>query len=504
VARGDFRQRVIFELVDKASKGVKKIGKGLKGLATSTKVLKGVGIAAAIATAGIIKMNKVLRATAAAAGIQETAVRKLNIALARTGSVEKYSEALQAQASRLQELGQAGDEALIASQSLLAEMGVAPRRLEAATEAAVNLSAALGISLESATRNVARTTSGLAGELGELIPELREMQAAGTLAGQGIEFLLEKYSGAAAGQIDTFTAAVNRQKSAMGDLSEVLGAGQTDAGVVSAMDDFTQAVQKSGEALKDSALNEFFSATTESTINAKTALLEFVTEAASAIGVLRSESEVIEEQAEEWLKLREATEKNRAEAKLVAEGEKIVAAAIKEVSQRLAEQADNWNALFGDTQEFNEAVKALGVTLDSELNEALERNADLLETADNRLRQGLITREDYNRITQAISDSERELNVELSNSDLALDNVTTGYQAATQAAHGFTSATQRATAASSRFQAVAGSAGRQIGTASDLGVTFRSGPDRFSQGRQGYISGNRFVFRGGSRLIQEP
>lgn len=504
MARGDFRQRVIFELVDKASKGVKKIGKGLKGLATSTKVLKGVGIAAAIATAGIIKMNKVLRATAAAAGIQETAVRKLNIALARTGSVEKYSEALQAQASRLQELGQAGDEALIASQSLLAEMGVAPRRLEAATEAAVNLSAALGISLESATRNVARTTSGLAGELGELIPELREMQAAGTLAGQGIEFLLEKYSGAAAGQIDTFTAAVNRQKSAMGDLSEVLGAGQTDAGVVSAMDDFTQAVQKSGEALKDSALNEFFSATTESTINAKTALLEFVTEAASAIGVLRSESEVIEEQAEEWLKLREATEKNRAEAKLVAEGEKIVAAAIKEVSQRLAEQADNWNALFGDTQEFNEAVKALGVTLDSELNEALERNADLLETADNRLRQGLITREDYNRITQAISDSERELNVELSNSDLALDNVTTGYQAATQAAHGFTSATQRATAASSRFQAVAGSAGRQIGTASDLGVTFRSGPDRFSQGRQGYISGNRFVFRGGSRLIQEP
>jgi len=495
---------VIFELVDKASKGVKKIGKGLKGLATSTKVLKGVGIAAAIATAGIIKMNKVLRATAAAAGIQETAVRKLNIALARTGSVEKYSEALQAQASRLQELGQAGDEALIASQSLLAEMGVAPRRLEAATEAAVNLSAALGISLESATRNVARTTSGLAGELGELIPELREMQAAGTLAGQGIEFLLEKYSGAAAGQIDTFTAAVNRQKSAMGDLSEVLGAGQTDAGVVSAMDDFTQAVQKSGEALKDSALNEFFSATTESTINAKTALLEFVREAASAIGVLRSESEVIEEQAEEWLKLREATEKNRAEAKLVAEGEKIVAAAIKEVSQRLAEQADNWNALFGDTQEFNEAVKALGVTLDSELNEALERNADLLETADNRLRQGLITREDYNRITQAISDSERELNVELSNSDLALDNVTTGYQAATQAAHGFTSATQRATAASSRFQAVAGSAGRQIGTASDLGVTFRSGPDRFSQGRQGYISGNRFVFRGGSRLIQEP
>ena len=504
MARGDFRQRVIFELVDKASKGVKKIGKGLKGLATSTKVLKGVGIAAAIATAGIIKMNKVLRATAAAAGIQETAVRKLNIALARTGSVEKYSEALQAQASRLQELGQAGDEALIASQSLLAEMGVAPRRLEAATEAAVNLSAALGISLESATRNVARTTSGLAGELGELIPELREMQAAGTLAGQGIEFLLEKYSGAAAGQIDTFTAAVNRQKSAMGDLSEVLGAGQTDAGVVSAMDDFTQAVQKSGEALRDSALNEFFSATTESTINAKTALLEFVTEAASAIGVLRSESEVIEEQAEEWLKLREATEKNRAEAKLVAEGEKIVAAAIKEVSQRLAEQADNWNALFGDTQEFNEAVKALGVTLDSELNEALERNADLLETADNRLRQGLITREDYNRITQAISDSERELNVELSNSDLALDNVTTGYQAATQAAHGFTSATQRATAASSRFQAVAGSAGRQIGTASDLGVTFRSGPDRFSQGRQGYISGNRFVFRGGSRLIQEP
>ena len=504
MARGDFRQRVIFELVDKASKGVKKIGTGLKGLATSTKVLGAVGVAVGLVTVAVSKMVGVLRAAATAAGIQETAVRKLNIALARTGSVEKYSEALQAQASRLQELGQAGDEALIASQSLLAEMGVAPRRLEAATEAAVNLSAALGISLESATRNVARTTSGLAGELGELIPELREMQAAGTLAGQGIEFLLEKYSGAAAGQIDTFTAAVNRQNSALGDLSEVLGEGQTDAGVVSAMNTLTKAYQGLGAALKDSALTEGLSSLKQGAIEGTAAWVDYVVEWNQLLGFLKSGSEIVEEQAEAWEKNREATEKNREEAKLVAEGEKAIAAAIKEVSQRLGEQAENWNALFGDTEEFNTAVKELGVTLDSELNEALERNADLLETADNRLRQGLITREDYNRITQAISDSERELNIELGNSDQALDNVTTGYQAATHAARGYTSATQTATAATARFQAVAGSAGRQIGTASDLGVTFRSGPDRFSQGRQGYISGNRFVFRGGSRLIEEP
>ena len=75
-----------------------------------------------------------------------------------------------------------------------------PDLLDDAALAAVNLSKALGISTEAAFRNVGRTMGGFAGELGELVPELKDLSVEALRSGEGIVLLGEKFEGTAEAQ----------------------------------------------------------------------------------------------------------------------------------------------------------------------------------------------------------------------------------------------------------------------------------------------------------------
>ena len=88
---------------------------------------------------------------------------------------------------------------------------------------ALDLSAATGISLESAVRNTAKTFSGLAGELGELVPQLRDLTQEEMKAGDAVKVLADLFEGQASEQAKTMAGALQQAQNSAGDLAEAIG-----------------------------------------------------------------------------------------------------------------------------------------------------------------------------------------------------------------------------------------------------------------------------------------
>lgn len=212
------------EVEDKAKKSGKKAGKAiedgigadLKKLATTTvglgAALAGVGAAAAVFAVGV-----------RAAQVQEQAVDRLNQQLKLTGEFTRgASEELQEYAASLQQVSEFGDEAIIDQIALAKSFGATNEQAKQIASTAIDLSKSFGISLESATRNAAKTLGGFAGELGEVIPELKNLTQEQLQAGEGINLLQRRFNGAGK-NLNTFSFATTQASNAFGDLLEEIG-----------------------------------------------------------------------------------------------------------------------------------------------------------------------------------------------------------------------------------------------------------------------------------------
>ena len=196
-----------------AGKAKQEIG-GLTG--AISKMGKAVGVASAAffgAKALINAFSSVIRL----AGEQEQAEKKLEVALGKT------STALLDQASALQKVSTHGDEAIIAQQAFLASLKFSEDQIKTIIPVAIDLAAATGITLESAVRNTSKTFSGLAGELGELVPQLRDLTQEEMRAGEAVKVLGELFEGQAAEQADTMAFALNQAGMAVSDAAEDIG-----------------------------------------------------------------------------------------------------------------------------------------------------------------------------------------------------------------------------------------------------------------------------------------
>ena len=152
-----------------------------------------------------------------AAARQEQAEKALQVALGRT------SQSLLNQASALQKVTTAGDEAIIEQQAFLASLKFTEDQIKTIIPVALDLSAATGISLESAVRNTSKTFSGLAGELGELVPQLRDLTQEEMKAGKAVEVLGELFEGQASKQAETLSGSLEQMSNSIGDAAEALG-----------------------------------------------------------------------------------------------------------------------------------------------------------------------------------------------------------------------------------------------------------------------------------------
>ena len=197
--------------------GAKKSQSELSSLTGSiNKVGKAVGIASAayFGAKGLISaLSGVIQLTAR----QEKAEKALEVALGKT------SISLLKQASALQRVSTVGDEAIIEQQAFLASLKFTEDQIKTIIPVALDLSAATGISLESAVRNTAKTFSGLAGELGELVPQLRDLTAEEMKAGEAVKVLGELFEGQASEQTDTLSGSLEQMSNAVGDAGEAIG-----------------------------------------------------------------------------------------------------------------------------------------------------------------------------------------------------------------------------------------------------------------------------------------
>lgn len=158
--------------------------------------------------------------SAKAADVQLKNEKRLLVALRGR---EDIQQRLIKQAGELQSRSLFGDEETIGQQAFLASLGLTEKQINDTIEAAAQLSTATGMTLDSAVKNLAKTYGGLAGELGESIPKLKELTVEQMKNGEAVKFILENYKGFAEGASETALGPVKQMMNSIGDLGEELG-----------------------------------------------------------------------------------------------------------------------------------------------------------------------------------------------------------------------------------------------------------------------------------------
>lgn len=195
-----------------ADKAIKNFDRNLKNTAKNME-----SIGTKMSLAFTLPLAALAKQSLTAYDKQVQAEKRLQVALGGT------SKALLAQATAIQKVTTFGDEAIIEQQAFLASLGLSEKQIMDTTQAAVNLSASLGISLESATKNLAKTTAGLTGELGELIPGLKQFTPEQLKAGAAIEYANKQFKGYAEAAAQVGTGPLKQLQNQLGDLGEELG-----------------------------------------------------------------------------------------------------------------------------------------------------------------------------------------------------------------------------------------------------------------------------------------
>ena len=202
-------------LINVKTKGAKAATKSVKALSGGLKTLTKVGMVGA--AGGAVALGAAMKKATDAAREQERVEAKL------FGAIGNSAKALIEQAGALQQNSKYGDEAIISQQAYLASIGMTENQITKTIAASVDLAAATGMSLESAVKNASKTLSGMTGELGESVPQLRELTAEELKAGKGIEVMAKLFDGAAKNEINTFDGALTQAQNSIGDAAEEMG-----------------------------------------------------------------------------------------------------------------------------------------------------------------------------------------------------------------------------------------------------------------------------------------
>ena len=170
--------------------------------------------ALAVAARGVLNFMK---SSVQAYMKQEQAEKSLQVALGKT------STALLKHAAALQRNTTYGDETIIQQQAFLASLKFTESQIQKIIPVALDLATATGQTLEFAVRNTAKTFSGLTGELGELVPQLRGLSKEALQSGAAVDIMRDLFSGQAAAQAETTAGKISQLSNSWGDLKENLG-----------------------------------------------------------------------------------------------------------------------------------------------------------------------------------------------------------------------------------------------------------------------------------------
>lgn len=160
-----------------------------------------------------------------AAQEQEDAINQLNTALIASGKYsEDTSKSIQDYASSLQATTKYADEAVVSASALIQSLGRLDKEtLKSATKSALDLSAALGIDLNSAALIVGKAASGSTGALGRYGIHIKEGATNAETFARALDGINSRFGGAAEAQINTYSGAIARNTNARGENLEQIG-----------------------------------------------------------------------------------------------------------------------------------------------------------------------------------------------------------------------------------------------------------------------------------------
>jgi len=229
VAKQDVNVRISSKFdksgVDQARRGLS--GLGGTGKSVGSSLSAGMLKASAAVTAVVIAARqaaKVIGDLSSAYGEQERAENRLTQAVKNNPMLDGgAAQGLMEYASALQRVSIYGDEQILQQAQFLASLELSEDQIESVLDAAVDFASTGKVSLESAVQNIAKTFGGLTGELGELIPELKDLTKEELEQGKAVDILSAKYDGMAEVLAGDTLGTMTQFQNAFGDLKEVLG-----------------------------------------------------------------------------------------------------------------------------------------------------------------------------------------------------------------------------------------------------------------------------------------
>ena len=187
-------------------------------------VMGPVAIAIAVASAAYQAFTKAMNQAAEATKLN----LQINAALIATDEAGVgATESILAYAESLSSLTGVNDDAIATSFILAKSFGLTTEQSKKLTTAALDLSAATGQDLDTATRLLAQTFDGTIGKAGNLGSEFRNLTEAQLKSGAAIDLVTQKYAGAGAAALNTYEGQANRLSNSIDDLYKALGRSTT-------------------------------------------------------------------------------------------------------------------------------------------------------------------------------------------------------------------------------------------------------------------------------------
>lgn len=283
--------------IDKVSNKLNDFTKLLRKNKSENLVISVLGIAKAfgLVTTGIKKAAAAIKDLNDTALVQIKAERQLETAAKNNPYLNAQSvRQLKNFASELQNIGTIGDEQLLPLMAQLAAAGRTQAEIQDIMSAALDISASGVMSMESAVKNLNKTFSGLSGELGESVPQIKNLTKEQLKNGEAVKVIAEQYKGMAE-ETAKATGSGIQLSNAVGDLKEQLGMGWAKI-IAPVQRLFTNLVNKVTEAIK--LVNEFLGFSTEIDIKPSDAAYRDWQNLKKEIGALSEEISATEKHLE--------------------------------------------------------------------------------------------------------------------------------------------------------------------------------------------------------------
>lgn len=215
-----------------AEKGIKGLSNKLKTLtkkltsnewAKAGSAISGLGVAFSGVTKAVNSVASGIKAVNDAYRVQIGAETQLQTASQNNPYLDgKSVKNLKAYASQLQSVSTFGDEELLPFMAQLASSGRTEQEIMDIMAASINVAASGTMSLESAVRNLNKTYGGLSGELGESIPQIKNLTTEQLKNGEAVKVIAGQYKGMAE-SVAQSTGSSQRLANTWGDFKEALG-----------------------------------------------------------------------------------------------------------------------------------------------------------------------------------------------------------------------------------------------------------------------------------------